>query len=507
MIPQPMFTLLTVAGALVFLAAGYLAARLRAADQLVRGGAADAPGGRPPGELVRAKRSAREADEQRQLAERELEETRDRLLEIEHAFKLAREAQHDAEQERDQLVERNYRLETNLELVTAERASLRESVEMAASRSDPEVEQRLRDAEHQSRRLRVTVEMLEHDHRAVLTQMEQARQQLESVQSDRAMLVTRARNQETMITKLEREKRELRRRQRWTDQQTTSLQHEQGALLAELARREYELKQAESGSEQLQDLLRQAREEIKRLADDRDTADARAGERARELSEARAALLETEQEAQHLADELEQLQETAGSAADEAPQDQQPRVPGPEEPAPESAETSNLEVTLVQAAEEREESEEDTREVAALDGDPAQTVDLGPVGSREETREMAPVLLDDEQVAHLEALVAELGRVQTARGAVVTNSAGQLVVRDSDEADGLAVAANTLTEAGAKIRELLPLEELLYVALVDEDKLTVTALPLDGYGEPLILGTLSQGPGPTREVVDRLLQR
>jgi chromosome segregation ATPase len=364
---------------------------------------------------------------------------------------------------------------------------------MAASRSDPEVEQRLRDAEHQSRRLRVTVEMLEHDHRAVLTQMEQARQQLESVQSDRAMLVTRARNQETMITKLEREKRELRRRQRWTDQQTTSLQHEQGALLAELARREYELKQAESGSEQLQDLLRQAREEIKRLADDRDTADARAGERARELSEARAALLETEQEAQHLADELEQLQETAGSAADEAPQDQQPRVPGPEEPAPESAETSNLEVTLVQAAEEREESEEDTREVAALDGDPAQTVDLGPVGSREETREMAPVLLDDEQVAHLEALVAELGRVQTAR--------------DSDEADGLAVAANTLTEAGAKIRELLPLEELLYVALVDEDKLTVTALPLDGYGEPLILGTLSQGPGPTREVVDRLLQR
>jgi predicted regulator of Ras-like GTPase activity (Roadblock/LC7/MglB family) len=94
-------------------------------------------------------------------------------------------------------------------------------------------------------------------------------------------------------------------------------------------------------------------------------------------------------------------------------------------------------------------------------------------------------------------LLDEVTRSGRTRGAVVADGAGLVIAASGGDGEALAAAAAVFVEsAGRVLRSVLPLGTLQNLSVVDENDVTIAALPLAVGDHPLILATLSDGPGP-----------
>jgi hypothetical protein len=105
--------------------------------------------------------------------------------------------------------------------------------------------------------------------------------------------------------------------------------------------------------------------------------------------------------------------------------------------------------------------------------------------------------LEEAVEEHLDALRHRRGSCQTA---ILSDMRGLLVASTGDAVheDALAAAAAVATEAGERVRPLLPLGELLEIRLMDANRVVFTARWIRGHQETFLLGTL----GVTKERAD-----
>jgi hypothetical protein len=107
----------------------------------------------------------------------------------------------------------------------------------------------------------------------------------------------------------------------------------------------------------------------------------------------------------------------------------------------------------------------------------------------------------------LNELLESLSMREGARGAVVADENGFPVAGTGDHTDALATVAAIYDEMAAKVPEILPVSTLSRIDIVDENEVTITALPISIETGRLILVSLSVGPGLERKLVEQLLQK
>lgn len=104
----------------------------------------------------------------------------------------------------------------------------------------------------------------------------------------------------------------------------------------------------------------------------------------------------------------------------------------------------------------------------------------------------------------LNKLLEDLSVREGLRGAVVADENGFLAAGAGDQADALAAIAAIYDEIAAKVPDMLPVSKLPRIDIVDENGVTIAVQPIPIDTGRLILVSLSVGPGPEREAVDKL---
>jgi hypothetical protein len=92
------------------------------------------------------------------------------------------------------------------------------------------------------------------------------------------------------------------------------------------------------------------------------------------------------------------------------------------------------------------------------------------------------------------------------RGAVLADTIGLPVAGHGESVDGLAAMAAVFATVDEKIHGLVPFGRLLRLEAVDENDLTLCVQPVGIFSDPLLLTTLSVGPGPGGKRLAKLIE-
>ncbi len=106
----------------------------------------------------------------------------------------------------------------------------------------------------------------------------------------------------------------------------------------------------------------------------------------------------------------------------------------------------------------------------------------------------------------LNRLIEEIGRREGARGAVVADENGFLAAGVGDHTDALGAIAAIYDEIAEKVPDMLPVSRLPRIDIVDENGVTIAIQPILIDTGRLLLVSLSVGPGPERDVADRIFR-
>lgn len=106
----------------------------------------------------------------------------------------------------------------------------------------------------------------------------------------------------------------------------------------------------------------------------------------------------------------------------------------------------------------------------------------------------------------LDRLLRRLASSQNARSAAVADDIGLLVSGVGPEAEALAALSAVFTQVGSRAEMLLPMATVRQVTIVDENKVTFTAQPLQTELGTLVVATLSVGSGPDAVTLEHALR-
>lgn len=107
----------------------------------------------------------------------------------------------------------------------------------------------------------------------------------------------------------------------------------------------------------------------------------------------------------------------------------------------------------------------------------------------------------------LQAIVDEISGRETMRSAAVADEAGFVVVGTGSETEAMAALAASFADFGNRVQTILPLSAPRTLSVADGNALTFSAQPFNTSTGPLILTTLSVGPGPDAKTVDDLIRK
>jgi chromosome segregation ATPase len=105
----------------------------------------------------------------------------------------------------------------------------------------------------------------------------------------------------------------------------------------------------------------------------------------------------------------------------------------------------------------------------------------------------------------LQSLLDRVSGDPSARGAIVSDRAGLLVAGGCEQADALAAAAAMLSDVGRRLRQILTLGTVQILTCLDENGLVFTTLPFSVPPDDLLLATLTVGAPPERQALERMI--
>jgi hypothetical protein len=169
--------------------------------------------------------------------------------------------------------------------------------------------------------------------------------------------------------------------------------------------------------------------------------------------------------------------------------------------------------TLERLREENLRLRDDAKEVGELRREltrlTAELAGLRSQGLHREAPPQAPAPLPPGTLGGtLQSLLQEVAKDGRTRGVVVADESGLVVASTGANAEALAAAAAVFVDSATRVlRNVLPLGPLRNLAVVDENEVTIAALPLTVSEHALILATLTAGPGPDPAAVRALARR
>lgn len=107
----------------------------------------------------------------------------------------------------------------------------------------------------------------------------------------------------------------------------------------------------------------------------------------------------------------------------------------------------------------------------------------------------------------LESIVDMLAQIQGAHGAVLSDDSGLVIAGTGGDNEALAVMASSLREVGARAMDLLPLSSFHCCTIEDRDKMTFCALPFETPSGQLLLATLTKGMKPDRDFIHQVISQ
>lgn len=105
----------------------------------------------------------------------------------------------------------------------------------------------------------------------------------------------------------------------------------------------------------------------------------------------------------------------------------------------------------------------------------------------------------------LQTVLNRIAQQSTSRGAAIADDLGLVVAGIGEHQDALAASAAMFTELGKRLQSILPISSTELLVAVDTNGLHVSAQPYELESGRLILVTLSSGPGPERKSVEQML--
>ncbi len=106
----------------------------------------------------------------------------------------------------------------------------------------------------------------------------------------------------------------------------------------------------------------------------------------------------------------------------------------------------------------------------------------------------------------LQSILDRLSEAEYTRAAVVADELGLVVAGVGNQADAMAGAGALFADLETRLQPILSLGTVERLTLSGVDDLTLTVQPFQVATDKLVLATLSVGPGPKKDTVEKLLR-